>query len=495
MPLDPNISLNIQPIQPVDLTKIQQLRLLMGQEELQRQQVLQSMTQQQLGQAQIEEARARLPGVQATAEVLVRDAAFNKFLGTNAKEFLTPSGSYNTPKLIELGIGAGFYDKIQPLVANDRMDALRQITNATNEQSRAAAEANFVGGALTHAAAIAHSMPADKQLDAINSYASMMNQIYPKSGDYVRSQFIKTDPKTGMDMVDKDKVAATRTATISAQNQEDMAFRFAQNFFTAEGRNPNSQISKDFRRFAAEQSGRPGLIPEGTSYFDALNNPLYKDVALQFIQSAQVPQATRAAALEAGSAIASTVTNYDNAITSLNKVSSKVLSTRPGAIGSAAFARFVLTDPNLAGLDTAVQVHNNQFPNDPIDTNKLTVGEIRAKLKAGREQLKAIGEGKSTLSTTQRLPSGTVPVEERIGILRSELNKAIAAKDAVAIDSIQKELKALGTKGEAAIAETKPVETKSNIVPRAEVEAYAKEKGVSVNVVIKALADKGIKVQ
>lgn len=486
MAIDPSISLKIAPVPQIDLTRIQQLRNLMGQEALMGEQFKQAQLQQQLTEAQI-------PGIRAQSEVTQRIAAFNKFVSERGKEFLRPDDTIDIGRMIRISAEGGFLPEAQNIASKDLANTATQIQNTRTEQDRAQAETEYNLKLINHAAAFLHATPEEQRPKALANFAMMTNQLFPKSGDYVQSQFLKADP-TGKIVVDNDKVNAVRTAQISAQNQEEMQFNFARNFYTREAQDKNSALNNNFRSTINQAAGREIIKPNDT-IFNILNDPLRRDIAMDYMRNAQVPQAVRASALEQGSAIASTIENYRKAIGALDKFGKDFLPTKLGTIGSAKWNQFISQSPELAGLETAIQVHNNQFPNDPIDPSKITVAQILNKLRAGQSQLQSIGEGKKKIAETVQLPSGQVPKSDRVQILRDELNKAVGRRDRTAIEDIQRELKALGEKAEVPAAESaKPAETKKQIVPYSFIRDQARARRTTEASIIDKLDMRGIEI-
>ena len=492
MPLDPNISLGLQPMPQLDLTRIQQLRNLMGQEALMGEQFKQAQLQQQLTQAQI-------PGVQAQSAIQQRTVDYNRFLAERGKEFLRPDDTIDINRMIRLSAEAGYLPEAQNIAGKDLANTSQLIANTRSEQDRAQAETDYNLKLINHAAGILHASPPDKKVQALSNLAMMTNQLFPKSGDYLQSQFLKADPKTGQVMVDDDKVNAVRTAQISAQNQEEMSFRFAQNFYTKEAQDKNSQLNNNFRSTVNSAAGRDIIKPNDT-IFTILNDEVRKNIAIDYMRNAQVPQQVRAAALEQGATIGSQVENYKRAILALDKFGKDYLPTKLGTIGSAKWNKFISQSPELAGLETAIQVHNNALPNDRIEPSNITVAEILSKLRSGQSQLESILEGKKKIAGTSQLPSdqvprGQVPKEERIKILRGELNAALARKDAAAVRDIQTELKSLGEKTETpAVEAAKPAETKKQTVPYSFVRDQARTRRTTEAAIIDKLKMRDIEV-
>lgn len=435
MAIDPSISLNIRPVEPIDITKLQQIRNLAAQEESIRQSIAASQAQEAL-------SRAQLPGVQAESDIRVRAQRFNTDVLGNPQEFTKPDGTPDVSKFINFASSKGFLREAQSIAASDLQNQGTAIANARSEQDRQVALTNFIKTGIDHTSLLLHSTPENQRGEALKSYAGFMNTIVPNSGNEVIKMFGEQDPKTGMITVNPARVSSIRTATINAATQESQGLDFAQRFYTKEGQDPNSQQSRDFRDFVRVQTGGNVKIPEGTSLFSALMNPAYRDTATQYIQSQVMPAGTRAQAVGTAATITSIMQNYDSAISAISQVPAQLLPTRLGTIGSDAFKKYITQNPALAGLETAIQVHNNQFPNDLIDPMRQSLGEIKAKLQAGRRQLESQAAGAQAVSQTAVLPTagnqppvGTdVAVAQRLAPLEQVLARAIQSGDQVAVD-------------------------------------------------------------
>lgn len=435
MAIDPSIALNVRAPEPFDITKFQQLRNLAMQEQATAQSIQASQAQEAL-------ARAQLPGVQAESDIRVRAQRFNTEVLGNPKEFTKPDGTPDVSKFINFASSKGFLREAQSIAATDLQNQGTAITNARSEQDRQVALTNFIKTGIDHTSLLLHSTPENQRGEALKSYAGFMNTIVPNSGNEVIKMFGEQDPKTGMITVNPARVSSIRTATINAATQETQGLDFAQRFYTAEGRSPTSKQSQDFRKFVEVQSGGNVKIPEGTSLFDALMNPLYRDTANQYIQSQVMPAGTRAQAVGTMATAQSTMSSYDAAIAAIDQVRPQLLPTRLGTIGSDAFKKYITQNPELAGLETAIQVHNNQFPNDLIDPMRQSLGEIKSKLQAGRRQLESVAAGAQAVSQTGVLPTagmqppvGTdVRVAQQLAPLEQVLARAIQSGDQRAVD-------------------------------------------------------------
>lgn len=443
MAIDPTIALKIQPAQPLDLTKLQQLRNLVMQEQATAQQIAASRAQEEL-------TRAQLPGVVAESDVRVRAQKFNTDVLGNAAKFTNADGSPNITKFINFATEKGFLREAQSIAATDLTNQGQAIANATNEQQRQIALTNFMNTGINNASLLLHATPDKERASAAQTYANFLNSQVKGSGDQLLNMFGTVDPQTGAYKVDNNRINAVRQSTINAATQESQGLEFAQRFYTAEGRNPNSKQSKDFREFVRVQSGGNVKIPEGTSLFDALMNPTYRETASQYVSSQIMPAGTRAQAVGTTAMLQSTIANYDSAIGAIDAVPKQLLPTRLGTIGSEAFKKFVEQNPALAGLETAIQVHNNQFPNDLIDPMRQSLDEVRSKLRAGRKQLENQAAGAAAITQTGAFPTptGTPPVgapvreTQRLDILEQELAKAVKGGKKADIEALMREINA-----------------------------------------------------
>ncbi len=158
--------------------------------------------------------------------------------------------------------------------------------------------------------------------------------------------------------------------------QQGQGFNFASAGFTPEGKDPNSQVSRQARQIA-QQAGLP--VTDNMSLFDMNRIPGFAQ-ALGQAQGAQIaPAGVRAEAVGAAATQQTTAEMLAEAAKSTRGFSKDLIGTRLGTIGGTAWQKYVTQEPRLAALGTQIQTYNSQFPNDPIDPSKLSLGEIGAK--------------------------------------------------------------------------------------------------------------------
>jgi hypothetical protein len=441
MAIDPSISLGVRTPEPLDLSKIQQIRNLAAQEQAAYQNIAASQQQIAASQAQQRATEAGIPGIQAETELKQRAAKFKQWTTDKANEFIDENGMPDPRKFSMAAARDGFYTEAQAIAAADLSNISQALANSRTQQDLNTNKFDFTQKALAHTANLLDVAPAEKRGQILNQYADFADKLVPGSGGQLRQSFqTDTIDKTGIPGVDDKKIKAVKEATATYLQQQDLVMRqaaqgltFAQSAFTKNGQDPNSLESRSLRNFIERQSNGSIRLPDTVSAFDIMTKPIYKPAAEQYVLGQQMPTATRAEAVSTSAAIQSTIASYDAAINQLGRVKPALLATRLGTIGSTAFQRFIAQNPELAGLETAVQVHNNQFPNDPIDTNRQTVGEIKAKLGAGREQLVSRGAGAAAVAQQPTLPTRITPEEQRtrdqasLKILEDELARAMTS--------------------------------------------------------------------
>ena len=392
--VDNTIALNIKTPAPVDFTKFAQLRNL--------------ASQNALIEQQIQATQASLPGIAADAEIKRKAADFAKWKVDNVNSFIGPDGRPNIDNFVNSAARAGFLTEAQAVAGTDISQKAQLATTAKTDQERQAAQLSTMNSVLGHAATLLEALPEEKRPAALLQFADFADKTLPGAGAQLKASFGKPDEKTGVLGVDSTKVKGYRTATMTPLQQtekaiaerqigvseRDIALReaaqaktFAAEAFTPEGRNANSPKSLAAVAWA---NANGYSVPEGTSLFDMHSK--YPEVARAVVAAQTqniVPAPVKAVALATEAEKGALLRDYDSAIESLGRVPESILGTRPGAIGSAAFRRLIETNPELAGLETAIQVHNANplFKGDQILPGVQTVGEIKAKLSAGRKQI------------------------------------------------------------------------------------------------------------
>jgi hypothetical protein len=434
MAIDPNIALGIQPMQPVDLTKIQQLRLLMGQEELQREQLAQARLQQQLTQAQIpqvlastEITRAQLPGVQATSAITARTAEAQA-LASKFKDEIKSDAD-----LVRVLSREGFQDKANEfatkMIANEAA-AASSITNAT---AAADAQRKLLENATTNLAGIGYGLDDKKLAELSVDWAKKMNKIgqiarIDNLGDMITDLISTTDPKTGEKRIDRAKLNAIRYNTIATQAQEQLRVEAEQRLDTPEGRDPNSDLSKRVRA-AYESAGY--RFPVGTSGRDIFRMAGVPQFALSAMERQEMPQAVRAD--NAVIARDQSIIQQQNksAIDLLEAFPDQFADTIVGTMTEQAFRTYISQDPRLAGIMQAIDTFNQRNPNNPIKLERFNRAQALERLRQDSKEA-SIKERKASemadrpsISPQGRMPSGRADEKATMELRGREIDAII----------------------------------------------------------------------
>lgn len=408
MALRPEISLSYKQPEPMSLANWAQLANQITQQEAIRQQIAASQQQVAASQAQQRVTEAQLPGVQAEAEEKTRKVAFPKWFADNSKNFVNPqTGKIDTIRLMSDASSKGFITEAQAIYGDILVNEGRNISNATNEQARGVALSNYIDKGTQHASLILHNLPEKERMPALTKQVQLMNSTVPGSGDQLLKIFTTTDPKTNLPVVDSNKVGSVRESTMGVSEAEKLRQEQTASYYTPQGRDPNSDISKRLREHIRKMGG---TVPDLSS-FEIVNNPLYADYVKTFTSQSVVPVVARAEAAASALEIKSLVKSFEDTIKVARASGKDILGTVPGTIGSVAWQRFIAQNEKLSQLETQIQVYNNRFPNDPIKPEVQSIGQIIAKLEAGKQILVNESLGKEAFSRTATLPTepGEVP--------------------------------------------------------------------------------------
>ena len=362
----------------------------------------------------IENMQAENPGIVARSQEAARIAARNADVQKITSQFkgLDTEGkaTFDTKGASTALAGAGYWQEASQ-IAKDVLDQ-----HATDLQNKFNEGANPIT-----------LQKARKTLDdeSITQIANIADQIKDPGQ---RSEFLQNaipqavqryginpdDPRVGAMIKGGTTAVANVGATPQARQelavsqgnlalaQQGQGFNFASAGFTPEGKDPNSQVSRQARQIA-QQAGLP--VTDNMSLFDMNRIPGFAQ-ALGQAQGAQIaPAGVRAEAVGAAATQQTTAEMLAEAAKSTRGFSKDLIGTRLGTIGGTAWQKYVTQEPRLAALGTQIQTYNSQFPNDPIDPSKLSLGEIGAKLEAGSKMLGARAKGSAKIAETQRLPS------------------------------------------------------------------------------------------
>ena len=366
---------------------------------------------------QIETMKAQRPGIEADAKEKQRIAKRNQDVQDIAAKYRVqnPDGSISfdqkgaatalasagyTPESIELT--KGYLDNETSVLKNELDRGQNPVIIA--EKKKKLADEYFQGLSNTWAGL----KPEQREPFIQNSikYAAQNYGISPEDPRYMTILKGGGEAVANATVTPFQKEAQKLTERGVALGERAQGQQFASVGYTPEGQDPNSVVSRQAREVALA-AGLP--VNNNMSLWQMQQVPGFNE-AMTAAQGAQItPSGTRAAAVERIGTLGATIESYDNAIGSLKNVRKDLVVTRPGTIGSSALQKFFVQNPEMAGLETWVQIHNSNFPNDPIDTGKMTVGEIRAKLQAGKQQLMSSKKGAEGVARIPRLPGAEQP--------------------------------------------------------------------------------------
>lgn len=443
MPIDPNIALGIQPMQPVDLTKIQQLRLLMGQEELQRQQVLQSMTAQQLGQAQIEEARARLPGIQAVAEQQQQQARLLKDREEAINASTDPiTGEINYQIAANKLRARGRTSEAEELERGRLVTFAQNLNNLRTEQDRQVALLKEKENVMfSMANALYSAEPGLARTKILQSKRDSANKVIPGLGDDAAAAFMITDPKTGQKVIDNDLIQGMYKAQIGPLQQENLRLEKTRNMINEQSMDPNSNFSKDVQTAASQLfpgidfSGQPGAAL-------LLNERVGPTLRQYFAEGIPDRQFRQSAATNIG-LLSSDVAKVDNTLSLLKKLedAGRGLPTTAGTKFGNWVKNNVTQSADKAAFDEAFRIYNRINKDNPITVDNFDASQLRAMLETlkstlntdlenqrGQLQQRQLTPPASGQSST-RMPSGRADERATAETRGTELGAIISSGD------------------------------------------------------------------
>lgn len=385
-------------------------------------------------QAATANMQAQNPGIIAESAMKQKQAAGQAWLTDNAAKFKNEDGSINMSGLVNAAKSSGHVDLAQQIALNDAKQLSDYATAKINEAtatyapqaSKAAADKASADAASATTDAVAKTwghmstflkgLPPEQQAQAYMLQRAALMQQNPVvfnnatlpeyNGKNMPAIQAALEKGSMTPEVTKNLELGFGTLGVSQGNlalaQQGQGFNFASAGFTPEGKDPNSGVSRQARQIA-QQAGLP--VTDNMSLFDMNRIPGFAQ-ALGQAQGAQIaPAGVRAEAVGAAATQQTTAEMLAEAAKSTRGFSKDLIGTRLGTIGGTAWQKYVTQEPRLAALGTQIQTYNSQFPNDPIDPSKLSLGEIGAKLEAGSKMLGARAKGSAKIAETQRLPS------------------------------------------------------------------------------------------
>jgi hypothetical protein len=354
----------------------------------------QSVEASKANQALVE---TQTPGAAADSEVKQRALRFNAWSQENAGKFRKPDGSVDTLGAVEAAKLAGFGNEAQSIAISDLQLEANRIKNATDEQTRAHAQSNFMVKGIAHTASQIDGLTEDEAGAMLAKSAALQDKLVPGMGEQMTNVLTKVvpvldaagKPVIGPDgqpqvkrVVDQNAIKGAKTASMSALEQNDLALRKQQQAANLEryGQSPEAySAASSLSTMARQALAKQGIDVAPTANYRDLYQ-LYGDKLSSLATNDVVSQEYRLGVKEKAAAAQTDISNINAIEQAARSYGEALMGTRVGTIGSDVWNKWVKTNPQLSALSTGVQAYNMRFPDDKIDTSKLTVGEIIAKL-------------------------------------------------------------------------------------------------------------------
>lgn len=408
MSLDPSIGLGFKPATPFDPMGAASQGMKLAQMGQQIEQSKQEIEHSKASQALTE---AQTPGAAADSEQKQRGLRYITWEQQNKNKFVKPDGSIDTNAYVNEAANAGFGDFAGKVATSDLARTADQIKNATSQQEQGIKIQEFRDKTAGHAATLLSATPEKDRPAMLRKIMDGTESLMPGSGKYVFGLFGNQDDK-GQVTVDTGKMEAVRTATMTPQQQEQLKIQKDQQAkaFEITMQSPDAyattgpQVNAAYTALRSNGIGED-KVPNGLSMND-LARMGYGDIIKGAVTAGSVSTQSRQEYLNKFTEAQKDMANIKSAISVVEKADTDLLGTTPGQIGSAKWNKWVKQNPQFSGLETAVSRHNAAYPNDQIDTEKLNLGQIHAKLR----QTLINRENDSTIyyeaSKTQQLPKG-----------------------------------------------------------------------------------------
>lgn len=387
----------------------------------------QSVEASKASQALVE---AQTPGAAADSEVKQRALRFNAWTQQNASKFRRPDGSVNTLAAAEAAKDAGFANEGLALAAQDLKAEHDRIANATDEQTRAHAQANFAIKNIAHAAMQADGLPEDQAGAILAKAQQFQNSLVPGIGDHtidVLTKTVEVKDKDGKPVIGPDgqplvkrvpnpvAIKAAKDASMTALEQSDLALRtarqnadFENSLQTPEGRSTTGPLANAAYAALRSQGYGEDKVPSGLSALQ-LKNMGYGDIIKDAVTGNKIPAATRQQQFNEGLMAQNDVKQIDLALQAVGRADNKTLATRPGSMTTDAFDKWIGQNPQYAGMKTAIVVHNSKYPSDQIDPATMSLGQIKAKLEQSRLRRQQDADTWLGASGMTQLPGNPAP--------------------------------------------------------------------------------------
>lgn len=386
MAIDPNIALGIRPVEPLDITKLQQLRNLAMQERATEQQIAASQASEALTRAQIpqvqaatEITRAQLPGIQAESAIRARAAQFNDWLSKNSMGYTDPAtGNVDRRRLAMAAEKEGYASEADSIMASHLKNLIDQANIATNEQQRGIALSNYTNDLISATANTVSNLKDPVARAAILARNSdFAERLMPGSGKQLLAVLGTNDPKTGGYVPDMPKVDAILKSTMSplqaanltiAQRQiavaeESLRQAGITSISGPEARDPNSRMSVALRNLATNL-GIPG-VTSNMPAAEIANLPGFK----QAVPAGIIPAEAKVGAIAGSQKEAQNAIRLDNTAAVVDRLKSRGLLTGTTKVGTWITNQVskLANDPDYRTL--VAELEEIQRNNPAVDTN------------------------------------------------------------------------------------------------------------------------------
>ena len=412
MALDPSVSLQVNTNPNLGLQGIQgYLGIARGVQDIaaSKQAVEASKAAQALTEQQTANAAAENPGIAADAAVKKRAADANAVISELGPKYVTKQmvqdkltdgtpaldaagkpvmkpviGPDGNPILSVNHVGLanelaqrGFYKESQGIAATDLDNAAKGIKNATDQQDQAIKTAEFTTKATQHVSQLLQNAPPETRGALLDNYVQYADKLVPGSGTQIALTFTGKDPKTGVPIVDHDRVKAVYDGAMSALDAGNLA--------VAKTNAATAQANAATSREAVAQTGVTGLSgsayrgvapsPEEIAFATQNGFPYNKGMDRATLyhlpgyqeayQSRVVSGAEKAAAQGAVTESQAAVARYNQAQSAVAKLQARGLLDNTGTIGSqlSNLTSRMGNDPDVRAALAAVQGLNDPSVN------------------------------------------------------------------------------------------------------------------------------------
>lgn len=361
--------------------------------------------------AQANNLNAQTPGIQGLAQQQQFAAQKQQDIANvfRANTTTNPDGTQtvNTNAIPAALAGAGY--------GQDAIDYFKNSQQATQAQIKTDDDARVFKNNLFNTAATTASALEAQQPGAGVAFMNKATNIDQGAFPDLKS-VIGDDPRFHQTFTTPNQVAAMASATMDPEAQAKLAIsqkqqqlQFAQAAYDPSAQDPLSDVNQAAGALA-RQAGLPW--PADMTVMKANQIPGYATALGIGASSGIIPSTARVPAFQDVQSKQATLGQLDTGIQAATALGPNLINNKLGSIGSAAWNKYVESNPQLAAVTTAVQLHNSMFPNDQIDTGKLSPAEIVAKLQVDKANVGAAQAGSAAIAGSSIIPpNGQAPAK------------------------------------------------------------------------------------